>query len=197
MNFTLPEDLLDMQAAVRDFMLAVVEPRAREIEDTNRVPPELMRGAAELGLFGLSIPEEYGGVGLGALGRCAVYEAMGQGHMGFGGVISAHASIGTSGLVRLGTEEQKQRFLPRMASAGKLRAVDHVDVAVDDQSIAMGDMVERAFDRLLDPDPPDLAHRHDVIAGRLGIAAVATGLAQGALDHAVAYARERYGGRRG
>ncbi|WP_104991399.1 acyl-CoA dehydrogenase family protein [Deinococcus sp. NW-56] len=116
MNFTLPEDLRDMQAAVRDFMLAVVEPRAREIEDTNRVPPELMRGAAELGLFGLSIPEEYGGVGLGALGRCAVYEAMGQGHMGFGGVISAHASIGTSGLVRLGTEEQKRRFLPRMAS---------------------------------------------------------------------------------
>ncbi|MCP2014971.1 acyl-CoA dehydrogenase [Deinococcus sp. HSC-46F16] len=116
MNFTLPEDLRDMQAAVRDFMLEVVEPRAREIEDTNRVPPELMRGAAELGLFGLSIPEEYGGVGLGALGRCAVYEAMGQGHMGFGGVISAHASIGTSGLVRLGTEEQKRRFLPRMAS---------------------------------------------------------------------------------
>lgn len=116
MNFTLPEDLRDMQAAVRDFMLAVVEPRAREIEDTNRVPPELMRGAADLGLFGLSVPEEYGGVGLGALGRCAVYEAMGQGHMGFGGVISAHASIGTSGLVRLGTEEQKRRFLPRMAS---------------------------------------------------------------------------------
>lgn len=116
MNFTLPEDLRDMQATVRDFMLGVVEPRTREIEDTNRVPPELMRGAADLGLFGLSIPEEYGGVGLGALGRCAVYEAMGQGHMGFGGVISAHASIGTSGLVRLGTEEQKRRFLPRMAS---------------------------------------------------------------------------------
>ncbi|MDL2343762.1 acyl-CoA dehydrogenase family protein [Deinococcus sp. MIMF12] len=116
MNFTLPEDLRDMQATVRDFMLGVVEPRAREIEDTNQVPPELMRGAAELGLFGLSIPEEYGGVGLGALGRCAVYEAMGQGHMGFGGVISAHASIGTSGLVKLGNEEQKQHFLPRMAS---------------------------------------------------------------------------------
>lgn len=116
MDFTLPEDLRALQATVRDFMLNVVEARAHEIEETNRVPPELLRQAAELGLFGLSIPEEYGGVGLGMLGRCAVYEAMGEGHMGFGGVISAHASIGTSGLVKLGTEEQKRRFLPRMAS---------------------------------------------------------------------------------
>ena len=116
MNFALPGDLRDMQAIIRDFVLTRVEARAHEIEDTNRIPPELLREAAELGLFGLSIPEEYGGVGLGALGRCAVYEALGQGHMGFGGMISAHASIGTSGLVKLGNEEQKRRFLPRMAT---------------------------------------------------------------------------------
>lgn len=116
MNFNLPDDLREMQATIRDFMLTRVEDRAHEIEDTNRVPPELVRAAADLGLFGLSIPEEYGGVGLSTLGRCAVYEGLGQGHMGFGGMISAHASIGTSGLVKLGTEEQKQRFLPRMAA---------------------------------------------------------------------------------
>ena len=116
MDFNLPEDLRDMQATIRDFMIQRVEPRAHEIEDTNAIPHDLFREAAALGLFGLSIPEEYGGVGLGALGRCAVYESMGMGHMGFGGMISAHASIGTSGLVKLGTEEQKKRFLPRMAS---------------------------------------------------------------------------------
>ena len=116
MDFDLPDNLREVQATIRDFMLGRVEPRAHEIEDSNSVPPELFKEAAGLGLFGLSIPEEYGGVGLGMLGRCAAYEALGQGHMGFGGVISAHASIGTSGLVKLGTEEQKQRFLPRMAS---------------------------------------------------------------------------------
>lgn len=116
MDFQLPEDLRDVQATIRDFMLGRVEPRAHEIEETNRVPPELLAEAAALGLFGLSIPEEYGGVGLGALGRCAAYEALGMGHMGFGGVISAHASIGTSGLVKLGNDEQKRRFLPRMAT---------------------------------------------------------------------------------
>ncbi|WP_291425276.1 acyl-CoA dehydrogenase family protein [Deinococcus sp.] len=116
MNFNLPRDLQEMQATIRDFVLTRVEDRAHEIEETNSVPPELMKAAADLGLFGLSIPEEYGGVGLGSLGRCSVYEAMGQGHMGFGGMISAHASIGTSGLVKLGNEEQKKRFLPRMAA---------------------------------------------------------------------------------
>ena len=116
MNFDLPSELRELQSTVRDFMLSRVEARAHEIEESNSVPPELLREAADLGLFGLSIPEDYGGVGLGMLGRCAAYEALGQGHMGFGGVISAHASIGTSGLVKLGTEEQKRRFLPAMAA---------------------------------------------------------------------------------
>lgn len=116
MDFSLPAEILQMQRAVRDFAHGAVETAAPEIERTNRVPDHLMRQAADLGLFGLSIPEEYGGVGLSMLGKCAVYEALGHAHMGFGGVISAHASIGTAGLLTLGTEGQKQKYLPRMAT---------------------------------------------------------------------------------
>ena len=121
MDFTLPSDLSEIQTTIRNFVLNVVEPRAHEIEESNSVPPELITQAAGLGLFGLSIPEEYGGVGLNTLGRCAAYEALGQGHMGFGGMVSAHASIGTSGLVRLGSDEQKAKYLPGMA-AGEIIA---------------------------------------------------------------------------
>ena len=121
MDFTLPGDFQEIQTTIRNFVLNVVEPRAHEIEESNSIPPELISQAAGLGLFGLSIPEEYGGVGLSTLGRCAAYEALGQGHMGFGGMVSAHASIGTSGLVKLGNEAQKQRYLPGMA-AGEIIA---------------------------------------------------------------------------
>ncbi|WP_027480591.1 acyl-CoA dehydrogenase family protein [Deinococcus pimensis] len=116
MDFNLPPEVEQMRRAVLDFAHDVVEPRAHEIEATNRVPDDLTRAAADLGLFGLSIPEEYGGLGLDMVSKCALYEALGHAHMGFGGVISAHASIGTTGLVTLGTEEQKRRFLPRMAT---------------------------------------------------------------------------------
>ncbi|AFZ66767.1 acyl-CoA dehydrogenase family protein [Deinococcus peraridilitoris] len=116
MDFNLPHEILQMQEMVRDFAVNTVEPLAHEIEETNRIPDSLMRQAAQLGLFGLSIPEEYGGVELDMVAKCAVYEALGHAHMGFGGVISAHASIGTTGLLALGNEEQKRRYLPRMAS---------------------------------------------------------------------------------
>lgn len=116
MDFNLPAEIVQMQDTVRDFAHTVVEGAAHEIETTNAIPAPVMKQAADLGLFGLSIPEEYGGVGLGMVGRGAVYEALGHAHMGFGGVVSAHASIGTSGLLALGSEEQKRKYLPRMAS---------------------------------------------------------------------------------
>ncbi|KAA5655120.1 acyl-CoA dehydrogenase family protein, partial [Pseudomonas aeruginosa] len=70
----------------------------------------------EMGLFGLSIPEEYGGLGLSMVGKCAIYEELGKTHNGYTTLIGAHTGIGTVGIVELGTEEQKQRYLPKMAT---------------------------------------------------------------------------------
>src|SRR5699024_9929817 len=101
---------------VRKFVREEVEPVAMEIENNNDIPKHIVDMAKEIGLFSLSIPEDYGGLGLNMVDKCAIYEELGQTHNGFTTLIGAHTGIGTAGIVELGTEEQKQKYLPKMAT---------------------------------------------------------------------------------
>lgn len=116
MDFTMPEEVRFIRPVVRDFIKNEVESRAQEIEEKKEIPPRVIRMARELGLFGLSIPEEYGGLGLSMVGRCAIYEELGKTHNGFTTLIGGHTGIGTTGIVEMGNEDQKQRYLPKMAA---------------------------------------------------------------------------------
>lgn len=107
---------MELRDATKDFVTNEVEPRAREIEDTDSIPEELIERAKEIGLFAMSIPEEYGGLGLTMTGKVAVYEELGKTSNAFTTVIGCHTGIGSVGLVELASEEQKRRYLPRMAS---------------------------------------------------------------------------------
>src|SRR3954467_11041271 len=98
------------------FIRNEVDPRSRWIEEHDEVPADLLAKARELGLFGLTIPEEYGGIGLDLAGKCAVEEEMGKTNYGFATVIGNHTGISSTGIVALGTSEQKRKYLPRMAS---------------------------------------------------------------------------------
>lgn len=109
-------EIRQLQTVVRDFVKEVVEPVAQMIEEEDRIPEDVVEQAKELGLFGLSIPEEYGGLGLNMTEKCLLLEELGKTHNGFTSLIGAHTGIGTVGIVELGTEEQKQRFLPKMAT---------------------------------------------------------------------------------
>jgi acyl-CoA dehydrogenase len=101
---------------VRRFVRNEVDPRSRWIEENDAIPEELMRKARAMGLFGLTIPEAYGGIGLDLAGKCAVEEEMGRTNYGFATVIGNHTGIGSTGIVAFGTEAQKRKYLPRMAS---------------------------------------------------------------------------------
>jgi len=101
---------------VRRFIRNEVDPRSRWIEENDAIPDELMQKARELGLFGLTIPEPYGGIGLDLAGKCAVEEEMGRTNYGFATVIGNHTGIGTTGIVALGSEALKRKYLPRMAT---------------------------------------------------------------------------------
>jgi len=101
---------------IRRFIRAEVDPRSREIEESDAIPEDLLQKAREVGLFGLTIPEEYGGSGLDLVGKCAVEEEMGKTNYGFATVIGNHTGISSTGIVVIGNAEQKKKFLPRMAT---------------------------------------------------------------------------------
>lgn len=116
MNFNFSEDIEFLRSNVRKFVREEVEPVAMEIEEKNEIPERIVEQSKEMGLFSLGIPEEYGGLGLDMVGKCAIYEELGKTHNGFTTLIGAHTGIGSVGIVELGTKEQKEKYLPKMAS---------------------------------------------------------------------------------
>ena len=113
---TLSPEVRRLCEEVRRFIQKEVDPRSRWIEEHDTIPEELLRMARELGLFGLTIPEQYGGIGLDLAGKCAIEEEMGRTNYGFATVIGNHTGIATTGIVALGSEAQKRKYLPRMAT---------------------------------------------------------------------------------
>ncbi|RJR21181.1 MAG: acyl-CoA dehydrogenase [Desulfobacteraceae bacterium] len=116
MDFTIPEDLRMMQETIRRFVEKDLEPISRQVEEEGTIPEGIVQKMRELGLFGLPIPEEYGGLGLGALGEILVYEELTKTNACFRSRIGTSNGIGSVGILMDGTEEQKQKYLPRIAS---------------------------------------------------------------------------------
>jgi acyl-CoA dehydrogenase family protein 9 len=92
------------------------------IERERSVPPEVVRGLAELGAFGMTIPEAYGGYGFSSSAYCRVTEEIGRTDASLGILIGGHQSIGMKGLVLFGTEEQKKKWLPKLAAGEMIAA---------------------------------------------------------------------------
>ena len=113
---TLSQEVRLLCDEVRRFIRDEVEPRSRWIEEHDTLPEDLLQKAREMGLFGLTIPEEYGGSGLDLAGKCAIEEEMGKTNYGFATVIGNHTGISTTGIVALGSAQQRAKYLPRMAT---------------------------------------------------------------------------------
>lgn len=116
MDFKVDAELEEMRKNIRHFIDHTVDPLGDQIEREDDIPEHIMKMSKEIGLFGLSIPEEYGGLGIGMVGKCVMYEEIGRTHNGYTTVIGCHTGIGSVGIVEMGTEAQKQKYLPRMAT---------------------------------------------------------------------------------
>ncbi|MDQ3456668.1 MAG: acyl-CoA dehydrogenase family protein [Actinomycetota bacterium] len=109
----------EILATVRQFVDKEIIPHAMALEHADAYPQDIVDGMKEMGLFGLTIPEEYGGLGESLLTYALVVEQIARGWMSVSGVINTHFIVAYM-LAQHGTDEQKQRLLPQMA-AGDVR----------------------------------------------------------------------------
>jgi len=110
-----------MVETVRDFARQEIAPRAREMDEAAFLPSEIIDQMKELGLFGAQIPEAYGGLGLDAVTYAAIIEELSRACAGIAILLSVHCSVAAYPLSAFGNEEQRRRFLPRLA-AGEIGA---------------------------------------------------------------------------
>ncbi len=114
------DDLRVIIESLREFARDHV--KSAEIDRSGSIPPRIFQGLKELGFYGLAIPQEYGGAGLSQTAYCRVFEEICTVDASLAVSLGAHLSIGTKGIVMFGSEEQKQRYLPAIASGERLTA---------------------------------------------------------------------------
>ena len=110
------------RASVREIAQGVVEPLAEEVDRDHRFPEEAIAAAASAGLMGVLIPREFGGAGLDALAFALCIEELAQACASTSVIIDVHTSVGSEPILLFGTDEQKRKWLPRLASGGLLGA---------------------------------------------------------------------------
>jgi butyryl-CoA dehydrogenase len=119
-DLALTEEQELAQRTARDFAREKVLPRAHEIDEQGKVPPELITEMASLGFMGIYVPETYGGAGLDALSYALVSEEINRACASTGVIMSSHVSLVVDPLLHYGSDAQKDRFLRPLATGAKL-----------------------------------------------------------------------------
>ncbi|HTX90779.1 MAG TPA: acyl-CoA dehydrogenase [Anaerolineales bacterium] len=120
MDFELSQDHKVLQSSVRDFVQKEIQPLAIQIDEQHHIPDELVDKMRQLGLLGSYIPEAYGGSGLDILSYAIVVEEVSKACGSSGILISAHTSLACDPIQHFGSEEQKKKYLSRLASGEKI-----------------------------------------------------------------------------
>ena len=115
MDFELSSDQAAFRQALRDFVARDIKPVAREMELNGIYPDSIVQTMKDMGLFGVNVPAAYGGLELDMVSLAIVFEEISRGWMGIAGILGSH-SVSCRLIAQSGTEEQRQRFLPELAT---------------------------------------------------------------------------------
>ena len=131
---------------VRRFTRERLVPAENQVEENDEVPADIVADMKTMGLFGLSIPEEYGGIGLSMSQECQVCYEIGQTSLSFRSVFGTNVGIGSQGILMDGTEAQKREYLPRVASGEIIMSFALTEPGAGSDSAAIETRAERDGD---------------------------------------------------
>ena len=132
-----PDTLEQLTTTIRRFVDEKLIPREREVAQTDSIPAEIVESMRDLGLFGLSIPEEYGGLALNTAEEVQVMFQLSRAAPAFRSVVGTNVGIGSQGIVIDGTDQQKDTYLPKLASGEIIGsfALTEPDIGSDSGSV--------------------------------------------------------------
>jgi len=147
LNFGLPEEVEALRGMVYRFAQDRIAPIADEIDRTNEFPAHLWREMGELGLLGITVPEEYGGAGMGYLAHVIAVEEVSRASASVGLSYGAHSNLCVNQIRRNATEEQKVKYLPRLVSGEHVGALAMSEPGAGSDVVSMRLRAEKRNDR--------------------------------------------------
>ncbi len=149
MDFELTEDQSMLRDTVAKFVDEKVAPSAAEIDENERFPEEHFKAMAEMGLFGITIPEAYGGSGADFLSCVLVMEQLARGCVSTANTYGAHAVLCTENIFRNGNESQRRKYLPGLINGEKIGALCITEPEAGSDAMALRTRADKKGDRYI------------------------------------------------